>query len=101
MRRPSKKVSRPKRSAGAVPAVPAAVRVVGIGASAGGLEALEQFLSHFPPGSALAFVIVTHLDPTRKGVMPELLQRATTMEVRQVKDRTRVRAGCVYVIPPD
>jgi two-component system CheB/CheR fusion protein len=75
--------------------------IVGIGASAGGLEALEQFLGHVPAGSGMAFVIVQHLDPTRQGIMPELLQRATGMKVTQVKDRTRVRPDCVYVIPPN
>ncbi|MHB8708052.1 MAG: chemotaxis protein CheB [Desulfuromonadales bacterium] len=75
--------------------------IVGIGASAGGLEALEQFLRHVPEGSGLAFVIVQHLDPTHKGVMPELLQRATAMEVFQVRDRMKVKPDCVYVIPPN
>ncbi len=75
--------------------------IVGIGASAGGLEALEQFLTHIPSGSGLAVVIVQHLDPTRKGIMPELLQRATGMRVLQVRDRTKVRPECVYVIPPN
>jgi len=75
--------------------------VVGIGASAGGLEALEHFLSHVPAGSGMAFVIVQHLDPTRKGIMPELLQRATGMKVVQVKDRTVVQPERVYVIPPN
>ena len=75
--------------------------IVGIGASAGGLEALEQFLRHVPAGSGLAFVIVQHLDPTHKGIMPELLQRATGMKVFQVRDRTLVRPDCVYVIPPN
>jgi len=49
----------------------------------------------------MAFVIVQHLDPTRKGIMPELLQRATGMRVIQVKDRTRVEPDRVYVIPPN
>jgi two-component system CheB/CheR fusion protein len=75
--------------------------IVGIGASAGGLEALEQFLTHVPAGSGMAFVIVQHLDPTHKGIMPELLQRATGMKVIQVKDRTKARPDCVYVIPPN
>jgi two-component system CheB/CheR fusion protein len=74
---------------------------VGIGASAGGLEALELFLSRVPQDSGLAFVIVQHLDPTRKGIMPELLQRTTGMKVIQVKDRTKVQPDCVYVIPPN
>ena len=78
----------------------AAFPIVGIGASAGGLEALEQFLKNVPVGSGMAFVIVQHLDPTRKGVMSELLQRATSMKVVQVKDCTLVRPDCVYVIPP-
>ena len=75
--------------------------IVGIGASAGGLEALDQFLKRVPTGSGMAFVIVQHLDPTRKGIMCELLQRATAMKVIQVKDRTTVRPDCVYVIPPN
>ncbi|MBN2188491.1 MAG: hypothetical protein JW699_03475, partial [Chitinispirillaceae bacterium] len=75
--------------------------IVGIGASAGGLEALEGFLRNVPEGSGMAFVIVQHLDPTHKGLMAELLQRATPMTVMQVKDRTRVQPDCVYVIPPN
>ncbi len=75
--------------------------IVGIGASAGGLEALEQFLGHVPEESGMAFVIVQHLDPTHKGIMAELLQRATAMEVFQVKDRMKVKPDCVYVIPPN
>ena len=75
--------------------------IVGIGASAGGLEALELFLGKVPEGSGMAFVVVQHLDPTHKAMMVELLQRSTTMQVIQVKDRTRVRPDCVYVIPPN
>ena len=75
--------------------------VVGIGASAGGLEALEEFFRHVPAASGLGFVVVQHLDPTHKGIMAELLQRTTSMKVRQVKDRARVRPDCVYVIPPN
>jgi len=75
--------------------------IIGIGASAGGLEALEQFLGHVPDKCGMAFVIIQHLDPTHKGVMPELLQRTTRMEVFQVRDRMRIRSDCVYVIPPN
>jgi chemotaxis methyl-accepting protein methylase len=84
-------------------AAPASISfpIVGIGASAGGLEALELFLRRAPAGSGMAFVIVQHLDPTHKGIMPELLQRATDMKVVQVKDRTKVGPDCVYVIPPN
>ena len=62
---------------------------------------MDQFLGHVPPDSGLAFVIVQHLDPSRQGMMPELLQRSTGMKVVQVKDRTSVKPDCVYVIPPN
>ena len=75
--------------------------IVGIGSSAGGLEALEQFLGHVKVPSPLAFVIVQHQDPSHKGLMPELLQRATKMKVISVTDRTKVVRNCVYVIPPN
>ena len=94
---PAKSIS--LKAAGA--RVKAAFPIVGIGASAGGLEALEQFLKNVPAGSGIAFIIIQHLDPTRKDVMSELLQRATSMKVVQVRDRTLVRPDCVYVIPPN
>lgn len=75
--------------------------IVGIGASAGGLEALEIFLANVPAESGMAFVIVQHLDPTYKGMLVELLQRGTPMPVFQIKDRMRVEPNCVYVIPPN
>ncbi len=68
----------------------AAFPIVGIGASAGGLEALEQFLGHVPAGSGMAFVIIQHLDPTHKGIMPALLQRATGMRW----SRSRIAPRC-------
>jgi chemotaxis methyl-accepting protein methylase len=83
------------------PQAAASFPIIGIGASAGGFEALEQFMTHVPQESGMAFVIVQHLDPTRKGLMPELLQRCTRMKVMQVKDRMRVRPDHVYVIPPN
>jgi two-component system CheB/CheR fusion protein len=75
--------------------------IVGVGASAGGLEALDLFLRNVPAASGLAFVIVQHLEPTQKDFMVELLQRATPMKVAQVKERTVVHPDCVYVIPPN
>lgn len=78
-----------------------ATRVVGIGASAGGLEALEQFLGNVGPKSGLAFVIVQHLDPTHKALLAELLQRITEMPVREATGNLRVEPNCVYVIPPN
>jgi two-component system, chemotaxis family, CheB/CheR fusion protein len=75
--------------------------IVGIGASAGGLEALELFLENVPERSGIAFVVVQHLDPTRKGAMVELLQHATHMPVVQVKENLRLEANRVHVIPPN
>ena len=75
--------------------------IVGIGASAGGLEAFEQFLGNVPDNSGMAYVVVQHLDPTQKGMLPELLQRISKNQVFQVKDRMKVKPDCVYVIPPN
>ena len=75
--------------------------IVGIGASAGGLEALEEFLVNVLPLSGFAFVVIQHLDPDHKGIMPELLQRATLMKVMQAGNRMEVKPNCVYVIPPN
>jgi len=75
--------------------------IVAIGASAGGLEAFEQFLSNVPENSGMAYVMIQHLDPTQKGMLPELLQRVSKMKVFQVKDHMVVKPNCVYVIPPN
>ncbi|HEY0339302.1 MAG TPA: chemotaxis protein CheB [Steroidobacteraceae bacterium] len=79
----------------------APARIVGLGASAGGLEALEQFLANVPRASGLAYVVVQHLDPTHKAMLTELLQRATTMPVREATASRRVEPDVVYVIPPN
>ncbi len=75
--------------------------IVGIGASAGGLEALELFLKNIPPMCGVAFVIVQHLDPSRKDMMVELLQRVTALPVVQVIDRLKIEPAHIYVIPPN
>lgn len=75
--------------------------IVGIGASAGGLEALELFLRQVPAKTRTSFVIVQHLDPTHKGMLPELLQRACALPVVEVTDRMRMEPGHVYVIAPN
>jgi two-component system CheB/CheR fusion protein len=80
---------------------PPATRVVGIGASAGGLSALEDFLGRVPLQSGLAYVVVQHLDPTHKALLAELLQRVTKMPVREVTRNLSVEPDCVYVIPPN
>ena len=75
--------------------------IVGIGASAGGLEALEQFFSSTPKDTGMAFVVIQHLDPNHAGIMPELLQRTTDMQVLQVTDHLKMMPNHVYVIPPN
>jgi len=75
--------------------------IIGIGASAGGLEALELFMKNVPEGSGMAFVVIQHLAPTQKGVLPELLQRATSMPVAQITDGMKIERDHVYVIPPN
>ena len=75
--------------------------IVAIGASAGGLEALVQFLANVPAASGMAFVVIQHLDPDRRDILAELLQRSSAMPVMQVHNRMKVKPDCVYVIPPN
>lgn len=75
--------------------------VVGIGASAGGLEAFDQLLSALRPDTGMAFVLVQHLDPLHESLLPELLARHTPMPVVSVRDSLKVEPDHVYVIPPN
>ena len=75
--------------------------IVCIGASAGGLEAFEQFFSHLSPNSGMAFVLVSHLDPDHDSMLSEILQRTTTMPVVEAVDQVKVLTNCVYAIPPN
>jgi len=109
-RRPGKKILRSKETlappkSGDKPR-PSKVKelhfgIVGIGASAGGLEAFEQFFSAMPPDSNLGFVLVPHLDPTHSSMLPELLQRRTTMTVQPARNGTQVAPNQIYVVPPN
>jgi len=85
----------------ASPIVKTQFPIVGIGASAGGLEALEQFFQKMPVKNGMGFVVIQHLDPNHIGIMPELLQRITSMKVYQATDKLKVKPDCVYVIPPN
>jgi two-component system CheB/CheR fusion protein len=73
---------------------------VGIGASAGGLEAIESFFKNMPPDSNLAFIVVQHLSPDYKSLMVELLSKKTEMSVLRAEDGMEVLANTVYLIPP-
>ncbi len=111
----SKKRSQPKRrrksraaaakprepaEAGPPPSAGTRLPIVGIGASAGGLEALEVFLGNVPKPCGAAFVLVQHLDPVHRGMLVELLGRTTQLQVVEATDGARVEAEHVYVIPP-
>lgn len=76
------------------------IRVVGIGASAGGLEALQDFFKAVPPDTGMSFVVVQHLSPDYKSLMDELLARHTSMPINVIKDGTLIEPNNVYLIPP-
>ncbi len=75
--------------------------IVGIGTSAGGLEALEQFFPPLPSDSGMAFILIPHLDPTHKSIMRDLLKRYTRMEIFEVENGMEVEPNRVYIIPPN
>jgi chemotaxis response regulator CheB len=90
----------PVRQAGK-PVEGASFPIVGIGASAGGLEAFTELLRHLPPDTGMGFVLVQHLDPQHESALTQLLARATSLPVREVTDNLRVQSNHVYVIPPN
>ncbi|QNF35346.1 PAS domain-containing protein [Adhaeribacter swui] len=73
--------------------------VVAIGASAGGLEAINEFFDHLPATTDAAFVIIQHLSPTHKSLMPELLAKHTTMSISEAKDGLTLQPNSIYLIP--
>lgn len=75
--------------------------VVGIGASAGGLEAFTEFLKALPTTTGMAFVLIQHLDPNHESILTSLLAKTTTMPVKEVTDAIQVTPNHVYVIPPN
>ncbi|MBE0531751.1 MAG: response regulator [Rhodospirillales bacterium] len=74
--------------------------VIGIGASAGGLESFQKFFDALPADSGIAIILIQHLDPTHQSMMVELLAGHTPMKVQHAADGMEVERGCVYVIPP-
>jgi len=75
--------------------------IVGIGASAGGLEAFEYFFTHLAPDTGMAFVIVQHLDPNHESMLVELIDRYTDVPVQQATDEVVVQPNTIYIIPPN
>lgn len=77
------------------------ITIIGLGASAGGLEALEEFFSHTPPNTGMAFLVVTHQHPGHVSLLPELLGKHTRMPVREARNGQRIEPNCVYVSSPN
>lgn len=77
------------------------LRIVGIGASAGGLEAFSSLLPSLPRTGRVAYVLVQHLDPTHRSLLSELLSRTTPLPVLEIAPETKAQAGHIYVIPPN
>src|SRR5271170_7596038 len=77
------------------------ISVVGIGASAGGLEALKPLLARLPADTGLAFVFVQHLDPKHRSDLTEILTGVSAIPVRQAADGMKIEANHLYTIPPD
>lgn len=77
------------------------LNIIAIGASAGGLEALQEFLSHLPEFTNTAIIIAQHLSPTHKSLLVQLLSKQTKLSVAEAKNNTLLAANTVYITPPD
>ncbi len=80
---------------------PARIPIVGVGASAGGVHALQTFFEALPAKSGAAYVVIVHLDPHAHSELPEILAARAKMDVTQVTGRSELKKDCIYVIPPD
>ncbi|MEO5674225.1 MAG: chemotaxis protein CheB, partial [Chitinophagales bacterium] len=73
--------------------------IVGIGASAGGLDAFKRLLKAIPDSSGMAYVLVQHLDPSHESILPEILQRVTKIPVYEITEEIHLAPDHIYVIP--
>src|SRR3954462_10719080 len=89
---PSKKVSGAQRGG-------SFSYVIGIGASAGGLEAINEFIENTPTNTGFTFIIIQHLSPDHKSLMVELLGKHTLMKVYEAEHETPVKPNCIYRLP--
>ncbi len=81
------------------PATPQQFPIVGIGASAGGLDAFKRLLKVIPEDSGMAYVLVQHLDPSHESILPELLSRTTNIPVHEITDDIHLAPNHIYIIP--
>jgi two-component system CheB/CheR fusion protein len=98
---PAKRTSSPQQKNGKTSTKRAGFPIVGLGASAGGLETLEAFFSRMPPDANMAFVIIQHLSPNFKSIMASLLAKQTRMTVSDIEDGMTLAPNCVYLNPPN
>ena len=73
--------------------------IIGIGASAGGLEAIHEMFDNLPADTGFSFIIVQHLSPDYKSLMPELLAKHTQMQIFEAQNDMEIKRNCVYLIP--
>jgi len=99
--RPNKKTSQPGPDSGPDPSTAESFPIVGIGASAGGLEAFKELLASLPENAGMAYVLVPHLDPAHHSVLTEILSRFTKIPIAEVINAMRVERDRIYVIPPN
>ena len=102
---PKRTAKKPKKIEAKAPVEPSnrenGLTIVGIGASAGGLEALRSFFGALPVDTGMGFVVITHLHPEYESHLAELLQKQTSMPTMQVTEKTAIEGNHVYVIPPN
>src|SRR5215213_5494626 len=85
----------------AFPPAPSLPLIVGIGASAGGIRALQQFFGQAPRSGGISYVVILHLSPDHESRLAEVLQTVSTLPVKQVRERERIEPDHVYVVPPN
>ncbi len=100
-KRPVKKAREKKKAPPPRPEGQKGFYIVGMGASAGGLEAFEKFFQNMPPDSGMAFVLVPHLDPTHASMMPDLMTKFSSIKVLSIDDGMVVQPNVAYVVPPN
>ncbi len=101
LKKQKKNHARGEAPAQILPAAQGSFPVVALGASAGGLEAFEQFFKVLPPTTGAAFVVISHLDPKHSSMMSELIARFTSMETHEASEGVDLKPNRVYVIPPN
>ncbi|RPJ05750.1 MAG: hypothetical protein EHM36_07870, partial [Deltaproteobacteria bacterium] len=99
--KPKSKMDTSAKSPEKKPPMAKSLTIVGIGASAGGLEAFTQLLRNLPANTGMAFVLVQHLDPKHESMLTQLLSRRTKMPVNEAKDGMAVEPDHIYIIPPN